>query len=452
MPENRDDSDVEKDPGGDVTSAADMPMNNSSRPDAADADVPTMATDAVTAERCAEPASTAAQRDEVFNEFREAVRSCGAPDLASRKWGFLKEQNRGVRIDMPPSEFVAALELDYAVDTLVAFGFYERVAGEVRLPSWLGGDPPIYVNVDDEDTIRFSRGNEFLFPMVRTALEHALERIPPDAGQTTQTLFVVDSPDSIDVMQRLGLRAVSSEGLESLGRHEISNLFSDDPRSDVGWRYHLLLVDFDVAQLDIRPTAAIGEVIQRLITAQDVYNIDPARRFGVCRPNVHEFHRLEQAILFKDSDLIAEMFETWAASARSLRIHNWRTHLVTETASYSVARAELARALELGDVARRFAVSTALPAYLAACHTAVTEKFYGEIGRAGDPYDEFDQISAAEYAETFVALDPLVRAAEAVMAGRCPPKIYEVQDELSEKRERCIIELRRIRRDRKAKR
>ena len=132
--------------------------------------------------------------------------------------------------------------------------------------------------------------------MTRTALDYALERIPPDSTQAPVTLFVVESQDAVEVMQRLGLRAVSSEGLEALGRDDVQRLFSGDQRSDFGWRYYLLLVDFDVARLENRPTAAIGEVIKRLADAADVYGIDPARRFGVCRPSAHEFQVLERAI------------------------------------------------------------------------------------------------------------------------------------------------------------
>ena len=87
---------------------------------------------------------------------------------------------------MPPSEFVAALEQDYPVEALTELGLYERVDDELRLPSWLDGDAHLYVTIDEDNrTIAFSRGNEFLFPMTRTALDYALERIPPDSTQAT---------------------------------------------------------------------------------------------------------------------------------------------------------------------------------------------------------------------------------------------------------------------------
>ena len=61
-------------------------------------------------------------------------------------------------------------------------------------------------------------------------------------------------------------------------------------------------------------------------------------------------------------------------------------------------------------------------------------------------------MAAAGYAETFLDSDPLVRAAEAVLAGQTPPSARELQEESFEQRQRCMVELRRIRRDRKAKR
>ena len=119
-----------------------------------------------------------------------------------------------------------------------------------------------------------------------------------------------------------------------------------------------------MARLENRPTAAIGEVIKRLADAADVYGIDPARRFGVCRPSAHEFQVLERATTFEDSAQICQLFEKWSAAAKSVRINSWRTHFDTEVASFSVARAALTRALQLSnDVARRAEVFVALPAY-----------------------------------------------------------------------------------------
>jgi hypothetical protein len=372
--------------------------------------------------------------------------------VLSRKWDFLGGDDNLLRIDMLASEFVAALEQDYTIEALTELGLYERVDDELQLPSWLDDDAHIYVAIDqDKRTLSFSNGKEFLFPMTRTALDYALERIPPDSTQAS--LFIVDSQDSVDVMQRLGLRAVSGEGLEVLGSDHVQELFSGDQRSDFGWRFYLLLVDFNVARLEDRPTAAIGEVIKRLADAADVYGIDPVRRFGVCRPSAHEFQVLERAASFEDSAQICQLFEEWSAAAKSVRIHSWRAHFNSETRSFSAASSALTNALlQSNEFIRRAEVLVALPAYRAASRGPVMQKFYEDIDRASDPFDQVDSMAAASYAEIFLDSDPLVRAGEAVLAGQTPPSLRELQAESLDQRQRCIVELRRIRRDRKVKR
>ena len=76
--------------------------------------------------------------------------------------------------------------------------------------------------------------------MTRTALDYALERIPPDSTQAPVTLFIVESQDAVEVMQRLGLPAVSGEGLEALGRHDVQRLF--EWRSTKRFRLAILFV------------------------------------------------------------------------------------------------------------------------------------------------------------------------------------------------------------------
>jgi hypothetical protein len=73
------------------------------------------------------------------------------------------------------------------------------------------------------------------------------------------------------------------------------------------------------------------------------------------------------------------------------------------------------------------------------------------VDRASDPFDQVDGIAAAGYAEDFFDNDPLVRAAEAVLAGRPRPSDRELHEELFKERQRSLDQLRRIRRDRKGR-
>ncbi len=449
--------DKERNPPAGGPVVPDPQMNGSSAPEAPDADAPMAAPAEAASEPGTEAAAASAERDasERRAEFRrilgEKIRSWTEPTLSDGKWGFLK-QNDLLRIDMPPNEFVEALAQDFPVESLTALGFYELVDGKLRLPSCLDGDPPLYVAIDDNTgNISISCGDNLLFPMTRTAVDRALERIQPDSTQTTETLFIVESQDAVEVMQRLELRAVTSAGLDALGHHDVEQLFSGDQRSDCNWRYYLTLVDLDVARLENRLTLTIGKVIERLAHAQSLYDIDPGRRFGVCRPSPDEFQVLERAASFGDSDRIRQLFEKWSEAAKSARISSWRSYCQVSLPSFAAARAALLHALRQTDeVRRRVEVSAAFPAYRAVTE-ALSKKFYATVDSARDPFEQVDFVAAAGYAEIFFASDPLVRAAKDVLAGRTPPSALELHLEMLALRQQCLAELRRICRDRKGK-
>jgi hypothetical protein len=389
-----------------------------------------------------------------FEKLAQHIRSCAAFTILSEKWNFLGGHDNLLRIDMLPLEFVAALQPAFTVEELTELGLYERVGDELRLPSWLDGIADLYVRISECDrTIVFSSGNEFLFPMQRTALSYALERIPPDSTHGPISCFLVESPDSVKVMHRLGLASVSSEGLNAIDSHDVLRLFDGDLRSDCSWRHFLLLVDFDVACLENRPLAAMEEVINRLADAQDVYGFDPSRRFGVCRPTAFEFQALERATAFKDAAQIRQVFENWSTAAKRVTVGSWRSHFVLEVPSFAAARTALTDAIQLPNgFHRQFTVQAALPAYRAASKGPLMQKFYHAVDRASDPFDHFHMMAAADYAESFLDNDPLVRAAEVVLAGKMPPSARELQEESFDQRQRCMAELRRICRDLKGKR
>ena len=75
----------------------------------------------------------------------------GSPPYSLKNGTSLASKTNWLRIDMPPIEFVAALEQDYTVEFLTELGLYERVDDELRLPSWLDGDAPLYVTIDEDN-------------------------------------------------------------------------------------------------------------------------------------------------------------------------------------------------------------------------------------------------------------------------------------------------------------
>lgn len=206
-------------------------------------------------------------------------------------------------------------------------------------------------------------------------------------------------------------------------------------------------MDFDLANLDKRPTSTIGEVITRLADAADVYSIDPARRFGVFRSNAREFHMLERATTFADKGRICDILQSWAASSRDVAVYNWRAQFDVTPLSYARASAALNRALQLQDIARRFAVAEALPRYRAAGRAVVIGKLKRAVDAAKDPFAQLDLMVAARHAEALFDCDPLVLAGEAVLAGKNPSSLPELRLEHFDRSLRILTELRRIRRD-----
>ena len=93
----------------------------------------------------------------------------------------------------------------------------------------------------------------------------------------------------------------------------------------------------------------------------------------------------------------------------------------------------------------------ALAAYRLAGKRILIQKFSVAIDRAVEGFDQLNLIAALGYAEKFLDADPLVRAAEAVLAGRTPPSTPELQAESFELQRQCMRELRQIQQDRKSR-
>ena len=449
----------EPDASHDDSSLAGAPDNVASPPSAVEADAPTAAAPDVAAEPSIEPAAPsvdagAAQRSVLIQAFRDFILGCTAPILHLERWSFLGKQDGWLRIDMAPVEFLEVIKEQYPAELLVALGLCEYADDELLPAAGLEGDAPLFVEIkEDPWSFRFRTGSEFLFPMIKTARNYALARIPPDSPQTTDTLFVVASQEAAEILHSLGLVAVTFDGLNDLGCEDVERLFASNDRSDCRWRYYIVLLDFDMVRLDNRPVAAIGEVIQRLADAADVYDVDPAQRFAVCRPSAQDFHVLERSVAFKDAARIRRQLESMSAAAKSTNIQLWQTHFVNQVVSFSAARQALARALQRSDpVCRRAEVRDALSAYREAGRQAVMEKFNAAVDSMRDPFTQVDLIAALECAEQYLNDDPLVRAAESVLADETLPSDRDLYEEMLTKRQRSLNELRRIRREIRPKR
>jgi hypothetical protein len=113
----------------------------------------------------------------------------------------------------------------------------------------------------------------------------------------------------------------------------------------------------------------------------------------------------------------------------------------------------LASAIKRSDgLIRRTELIDALAAYRDAGREAVLQKFYQAVDRTNDPFIQIDLIAATGYAQDYLDNDPLIRAAEGLLADHRLPTFDDLHDELFEKRQKSLTELRRIRRDSKSKR
>jgi hypothetical protein len=393
-----------------------------------------------------------AQHQDGFDLYVETIKAYCEPRLTASAWSFLGLDKR-LRIDMPPSQFLASMEDEFGADALLEINFLEQAGEEVRPASVFNGDPPLYVVIDKQKrSLHFEHDGDLFF-LTGTALDFALERISPKSTLATQNLFVVGCEDDVEVIRALGLRAVTATGLDSLRRTEVARLFPDDPRTDVDWQYHLILLDFDVAKLKKTLSAAIAGVIERLADVADLYGIDPGRRFAVCRLTNDEFNELKLATTFEDSGRIRQLFEGWATNATRQKVDSWRIQSRRPAMTYSAASAALRRALEIQDgYLRRLEVGAALHPYRAAGQGNILAKLNEAVDGEADAFDQLELIAASGYAETFFENDPLLHAAEAVLAGKTPPSARELSEGLLNSRQRCMSELRRIHRGRRPKR
>jgi hypothetical protein len=273
--------------------AADDPLLNGATPEA-------RAGEAQPTDSVSEESQCQAKFDALVND----IRICCAPRFTATAWSFLDLDNR-LRIDMPPDEFLGWLEDEYGTQTLINLGFVAKNGDEVRPATIFAGDPPLYITFNKEErSIGVSHEGGDLFCNNESALDCALKQLAPDTTRIAQSLFVVGSEDDVDVLRAIDLPAVIADGLEGLRHGDVERLFAEDLPSDSEWRYHLVLLDFDVAGLDNTPAAAIGVVAERLADVAEVYGQDPGRRFAIFRPSADQFKELKLTTSFENIGIL----------------------------------------------------------------------------------------------------------------------------------------------------
>jgi len=379
-------------------------------------------------------------------DLRRVIMAYTVSTVWSDKWAFLDEQTGWHRIEMPASEFVDVLADHYSPDSLRELGLLEHVGDELRLAGCPDGEGELRVKFDDEQCpIRFTTASEFLFPLSHSAIDYARQRIATDSGEQTTALYVVETEESADLIRQLRLPSVTSQGLEQLDRHQIQDLFSGNRRSDLDWRYFLVLVDFDIETLTNQPVPSVAGVVKRLNHAASVYQIDPARRFAVCRPSTSDFEMLELAVDFADRDRIRHLFDAWSNAAREISFVNWPNHAITKPSSIANARSALRRLLESPHASLlQNKLRAALTEYRCAGKDAIIEKLSAAADSTENPFEQVDMISAVRYAEIIFEHDLLVRRAEAVLAGRRIEHTEELDESTIRMVQKSINEVRRI--------
>ncbi len=352
----------------------------------------------------ANAASAAAKhRDSANNEheltLEEVIEDLVAPDFIPARWCFLVNPDQGGRIDMTPAEFAKEMLEYFDPEFLITSGLFERIGEDVQLVASLKGDAPLLVKIDKSaHTITFTREDEPLLPEGHTALQCGLQRKPDASTDPTKTLWVAASLEAVEILKRLKLPAVLSDGLETMRKQEIDKLFAGNHRTDADWQYDLVLVDFDIANLANRPGAAMGDIVKRLATAASVYGIDPSRRFTMLRPIRSEFELLEQAADFEDSDRVRQLLVTWAEAAKGTRFDSGFAYDRREAPSFSAARQTLGRVLQ-SNTPLPSSVADAQKAYSAAGRDPVVQKFYQLFEQSNDPFVRLHLLAAARLAD-----------------------------------------------------
>jgi hypothetical protein len=360
-------------------------------------------------------------------------------------WDWL-ERSSSLRFEFPLAEVADRVRDEFGEEEAIRIRLCERVDGEVRAASWTEMEGPWFLEVDDQArAFRIHTEREYLFPVDESAFGCALQRRPPESSVSPGDLYVTASSGDAEVIRHLGLQAVTIEGLSDLTGQQWASMFGRGV--DIGWRHHLVLLDFDVALLRNERTAGVAELVARLAEVERVYAIDPRDRFSVLRPSDDEFELLITTIRFQDRDKCRQMFERWAASAKTEIETPWSAMLSEPDDTLSGALADLRAALSgRGEPFRARKIKSALHTLRDVAHRTLVQPLLEQADAAPNILSKFRSLELAEHAEKWLETHPLVCAARAEL-DEPDADPHELDERSTKARQQCLANFSRLRRE-----
>ncbi len=142
-----------------------------------------------------------------------------------------------------------------------------------------------------------------------------------------RSIFVTPSDDDLTLFRMLRLPCTPAAGLEKLNGRQVRNLFAQPgaPGVDASERaqlpavatgdYRLILIAWQVTELDGKLPDASAAVVTRLQHAGRAFRLDMSGRVGIWRPNPSDLDRIRSAVEFEDPPLLRTLL--WQSARRS---------------------------------------------------------------------------------------------------------------------------------------
>ncbi len=257
-------------------------------------------------------------------------------------------------------------------------------------------------------------------------------------------LLICESADDTYVLRQLGFQALEANDFLELTGTYFQSLFEGDQRTDHAWRYRLIVMDWDVADLNDTRRPTLQALIKRLADVQTVYGIDPRRRFSVSRPEPHDFAVIQSAVSLEDLTSIAMAIrQTWDGSKRA----QWSAYLERGELTLPHAKAQLARAIDRARCfPNRSEVEEARDAFLRAGSRYTVAPIDALLDAATNPFTTRLLMHEADLAQDDLESHHLVVAANKYLANESLPPagvqdVDYIEDRL--KRHKRLLQLRR---------